>query len=136
MFCPATHHMRHQDHPRTQSNAARAAAATSSSEYYTTYTRKVFIYKTGRSFCFIMMLCVTAPIDKETQEEKNQKTKKKLSPVSGTREVDVEVKDTAIERTPESLLVTVLPLLVDDLKRDVLVRRARVNTQDARFAVF
>ena len=44
------------------------------------------------------------------------------------------MKDASVERTPEALLVTILPLLVDDLERDVFVRGAGVDPEDARLA--
>ena len=58
-----------------------------------------------------------------------------LAPVALASEVEVEVQDAALEGALEALLVAVLPLLVQDLERNVLVGRPRVEAQQACAAV-
>ena len=58
-----------------------------------------------------------------------------LTPVPRALEIDVEVEDAALERAPKPFLRRVLPLLVDDLERNVLVRGTGVDAEDARLAV-
>mmetsp|Transcript_35503 Transcript_35503/g.68062 ORF Transcript_35503/g.68062 Transcript_35503/m.68062 type:complete len:361 (+) Transcript_35503:176-1258(+) len=50
-------------------------------------------------------------------------------------EVDVKVHDTALKRALETLLVAVLPVLIDNLKGNILVGRTGVKDQQRSFAV-
>lgn len=50
-------------------------------------------------------------------------------------EVEVQVEDAALEGALETLLVRVLPLLVDDAEGDVLVGRPRLYPQNAGVSV-
>ena len=53
------------------------------------------------------------------------------APVPLPLEVEVQVQDAALEGALEALLVTVLPLLVDDPEGDVFIGRPRVESQEA-----
>ena len=59
-----------------------------------------------------------------------------LSSVSRTLEVYVQMKYASLERALEPSLVRILPLFVYDAKRDVFVRRAAGDSQDARVVVY
>lgn len=61
--------------------------------------------------------------------------RRRLSAVSLTLEVEVQVHDAPLEGALEALLVAVLPLLVQDLEGYVLVRRPSAKYQQARAAV-
>lgn len=58
-----------------------------------------------------------------------------LTAVSVSLEVKPQLEDVIMELTPKSTLVRVFPLSVDDLERDVLVRRARVKSQNRKVLV-
>ena len=58
-----------------------------------------------------------------------------LAPVALAPEVKVEVEDAALKGALEALLVAVLPLLVQDLERDVLIGGTGVEAQQAGAAV-
>lgn len=58
-----------------------------------------------------------------------------LTTISVSLEVKPQLEDVIVELTPKSTLIRVLPLSVDDLERDVLVRWARVKSQNGKVLV-
>lgn len=58
-----------------------------------------------------------------------------LTSVSVSLEVKPQLKDVVMKLTSESALVRIFPFPVDDLERDVLVRRARVKSQNSKVFV-
>lgn len=58
-----------------------------------------------------------------------------LTAVSVSLEMKPQLKDVVMKLTSESAFVRIFPFPVDNLERDVLIRRARVKSQNSKVLI-
>lgn len=58
-----------------------------------------------------------------------------LTAISISLEMKPQLKDVVMKLTSESALIRILPFPIDDLECDVLIRRARVKSQNSKVLI-